>query len=84
MNDARRDLFRLEGKIALVTGGAGIYGVHICTALAEAFDGFGFDLRSGVARLTLYAAAFLCMGLFVWSIEHSRRQQVRRGVPIHL
>jgi NAD(P)-dependent dehydrogenase (short-subunit alcohol dehydrogenase family) len=30
------DLFRLRGKIALVTGGAGIYGAHIVRALAEA------------------------------------------------
>lgn len=29
------DLFRLDGRIALVTGGAGIYGVHISRALAE-------------------------------------------------
>jgi NAD(P)-dependent dehydrogenase (short-subunit alcohol dehydrogenase family) len=29
------DLFRLDGKVALVTGGAGIYGVHITRALAE-------------------------------------------------
>lgn len=28
-------LFRLDGKIALVTGGAGIYGEHIVRALAE-------------------------------------------------
>jgi NAD(P)-dependent dehydrogenase (short-subunit alcohol dehydrogenase family) len=30
------DLFRLNGKIALVTGGAGLYGRHIVRALAEA------------------------------------------------
>jgi len=30
------DLFRLDGKIALVTGGAGLYGRHIVLALAEA------------------------------------------------
>ncbi|MCZ2074635.1 MAG: SDR family oxidoreductase [Bryobacteraceae bacterium] len=30
------DLFRLDGKVALVTGGAGIYGSHIVRALAEA------------------------------------------------
>ncbi len=29
------NLFRLDGKTALVTGGAGIYGVHITRALAE-------------------------------------------------
>jgi NAD(P)-dependent dehydrogenase (short-subunit alcohol dehydrogenase family) len=31
-----RDLFRLDGRVALVTGGAGIYGFVIATALAEA------------------------------------------------
>ncbi|MGE3384884.1 MAG: SDR family NAD(P)-dependent oxidoreductase [Pyrinomonadaceae bacterium] len=30
------DLFRLDDRVALVTGGAGIYGVHITRALAEA------------------------------------------------
>jgi len=30
------DLFRLDGKIALVTGGSGLYGRHIVRALAEA------------------------------------------------
>lgn len=30
------DLFRLDGKTALVTGGAGQYGIHISRALAEA------------------------------------------------
>jgi len=30
------DLFRLDGKVALVTGGAGIYGQYIVRALAEA------------------------------------------------
>ncbi len=29
------DLFRLDGRVALVTGGAGIYGTHITKALAE-------------------------------------------------
>jgi NAD(P)-dependent dehydrogenase (short-subunit alcohol dehydrogenase family) len=30
------DMFRIEGQIAIVTGGAGLYGVHICEALCEA------------------------------------------------
>jgi NAD(P)-dependent dehydrogenase (short-subunit alcohol dehydrogenase family) len=30
------DLFRLDGRVALVTGGSGIYGAHISRALAEA------------------------------------------------
>ncbi len=30
------DSFRLDGKVALVSGGAGLYGMHIVEALAEA------------------------------------------------
>jgi NAD(P)-dependent dehydrogenase (short-subunit alcohol dehydrogenase family) len=30
------DLFKLNGRVALVSGGAGIYGAHITRALAEA------------------------------------------------
>lgn len=30
------DLFKLDGRVALVSGGAGIYGAHITRALAEA------------------------------------------------
>ncbi len=30
------DIFSLNGKVALITGGAGIYGRQIVTALAEA------------------------------------------------
>ncbi|MBP1989428.1 SDR family NAD(P)-dependent oxidoreductase [Paenibacillus eucommiae] len=29
------DMFRLDGKVAVVTGGSGLYGSHICEALAE-------------------------------------------------
>ena len=30
------DMFKLDGKVAIVTGGAGYYGKPICSALAEA------------------------------------------------
>lgn len=30
------ETFRLDGRIAVVTGGSGLYGVHLCRALAQA------------------------------------------------
>jgi len=43
------DLFRLDGKITLVTGGAGIYGRHIVRALAEAGAAVVVASRNGAA-----------------------------------
>ncbi|MBP1992285.1 SDR family NAD(P)-dependent oxidoreductase [Paenibacillus eucommiae] len=30
------DMFRLDGKVAIVTGGSGVYGQHLCLGLCEA------------------------------------------------
>ena len=58
------ELFRLDGKVALVTGGAGLYGRHIVRALAEA--GATVVLASRNAqRCKSYAAELSTDGLEV-------------------
>lgn len=45
----------------------------LCTALAEMFDGWAWNLRTGPSRDVLYFAAFVGMGFFVREISNSRK-----------
>jgi PAS domain S-box-containing protein len=45
----------------------------LCTVLAELFDPFPLDLRSGIPRDTLYFAAFFTIGLFVSTLDRNRQ-----------
>jgi two-component system sensor kinase FixL len=45
----------------------------LCTAFAEAFDGFPWDWVSGVPRELLYFSAFAGSGLFVHGVVRGRR-----------
>ena len=39
----------------------------LCTLLAELYDPFKWDLRTGVPRDTLYFSAFVTVGIFVYT-----------------
>lgn len=56
------DSFRLDGRVALVTGGAGIYGIHISRALAEAGAHVIVASRD-LEKCTLFASALKDEGL---------------------
>lgn len=45
----------------------------LCTFLAEIFDEFVWNLRTGLPRDVLYFAAFFCVGLFVWEVNRNRQ-----------
>lgn len=43
----------------------------LCTVLAELYDPFRWDLRTGVPRDTLYFAAFVTVGIFVYTAHRN-------------
>jgi two-component system sensor kinase FixL len=45
----------------------------VCTLLAECFDPFRWNIRSGVPRDTLYFAAFSTIGIFVYTANRNRQ-----------
>ncbi len=60
--------------VASRLGRAGIAAVALlCTALAESFDGFKWQWRSGLSREVLYYSAFAGIGLFVHQTILGRR-----------
>ncbi len=79
MSTGSLDLFRLDGKVALVTGGAGIVGKHISSGLAQAGATVVIASRD-LAHSQSYAQALLSQGLSIeaetcdFSIEESIRQ----------
>ncbi len=48
----------------------------LCTALAESFDGFKWQWRSGLSREVLYLSAFAGIGLFVHQTLLGRRAAI--------
>ncbi len=44
----------------------------LCTLLAELFDPFVWNLRTGVPRDTMYFAAFVTIGIFVYTANRNR------------
>ena len=58
------ELFRLDGKVALVTGGTGIYGAHIVRALSESGATVVVASRDG-DRCRAFAASMASEGLVV-------------------
>jgi PAS domain S-box-containing protein len=46
----------------------------LCTLLAELYDPFTWDIRTGIPRDTLYFAAFVTVGIFVYT-SHRNNQQ---------
>jgi PAS domain S-box-containing protein len=59
-------------------GRAGLLAIAtLCTGLAEAFDGFTWQLRSGLPREVLYFSAFAGIGLFVHQSRLGRQASAR-------
>lgn len=62
------DSFRLDGKVALVTGGAGLYGRQIAEATAEA-GAKTFIASRGIEALEKQAETFRAAGLDVTALQ---------------
>ncbi len=72
------DSFRLNGKVALVTGGAGLYGRQIAEAVAEA-GAKTFIASRGIEALEKQAETFRAAGLDVTALQldQSKEESVR-------
>ena len=68
------DSFRLDGKVALVTGGAGLFGRQIAEALAEA-GAKTYMASRDVAKLEAQAEAFRGRGLDVQARELDQAEE---------
>lgn len=69
------DLFRLDGRVAVVTGGAGLYGRQIVSALAEA-GACVFTASRNLAALEAQAQTLRALGLDVSALAYDQADEV--------